>query len=169
MKFLNISDSSDAKKVSVYDIFSVMATDPSGNQTYARNGRTVISYLETIDKGNNLKFNLSTSFDKSIYRTLRINDKEHLIDLDYMKESIYKFSKAYINHELEFAEENSISYLEKFYKKREKLNTPDKPMLKIGGGSGFLATTIGLKIKEHDDYNFDDYFEKVRNITRGLL
>ena len=51
--------------------------------------------------------------------------------------------------------------------KREKLNTPDKPMLKIGGGSGFLATTIGLKIKEHDDYNFDDYFEKVRNITRG--
>ena len=62
---------------------------------------------------------------------------------------------------------NGISYLEKFYKKREKLNTPDKPMLKIGGGSGFLATTIGLKIKEHDDYNFDDYFEKVRSITKG--
>ena len=131
MKFLNISDSSDAKKVSVYDIFSVMATNPSGNQTYARNGRTVISYLETIDRGNNLKFNLSTNFDKNIYRTLRINDKEHLIDLDYMKESIYNFSKAYIDHELEFAEENSISYLEKFYKKREKLNTPDKPMLKL--------------------------------------
>ena len=167
MKFLNIFDSSDAKKVSVYDIFSVMATSPSGNKTYVRNRKTVISFLETIDVGNNLKFKLSTNFDKDIYRTLRINDKKHLIDLDYIKESIYKFSKAYINHELEFAEENSISYLEKFYKKREKLNTPDKPMLKIGGGSGFLATTIGLKIKEHDDYNFDDYFEKVRSITKG--
>lgn len=169
MKFLTISDSTDARKVSTYDIFSVMATMPSGNQAYARNGRTVISYLETIDRGNNLKFNLSTNFDKNIYRTLRINDKEHLIDLDYIKESIYKFSKAYINHELEFAEENSISYLEKFYKKREKLNTPDKPMLKIGGGSGFLATTIGLKVKECDDYNynFDSYFDKVRDLTRG--
>ena len=40
--------------------------------------------------------------------------------------------------------------MEKFYKSIESKNTVDAPLLKIGAGSGFLATTIGLKIKEYD-------------------
>ena len=167
MKFLMISDSTSAKKVSVYDVFSVMAETPFSNKKYSGDNGVVITYLETIDKGNNLKFNLSTNFNKQIYRTLGLNDKEYLIDLDYIKESIYKFSKKYISHELEFAEEYEISYLSEFYKKQEKHNTPDKPLLKIGGGSGFLATTIGLKIKEYDEYNGTDFFENVRKSAWG--
>lgn len=167
MKFLRISDSTSAKKVSVYDVFSVMAETPFSNKKYSRGKRVVITYLETIDKGNNLKFNLSTNFNKQIYRTLGLNDKEYLIDLDYIKKSIYKFSKEYISHELEFAEEYEISYLLKFYKKQEKHNTPDKPLLKIGGGSGFLATTIGLKIKGYDESNGTTFFENVRKSARG--
>lgn len=167
MKFLRVSDSTSAKKVSVYDVFSVMAKTPFSNKKYSRGKRVVITYLETIDKGNGLKFNLSTNFNKQIYRALGINDKKYLIDLDYIRESIYKFSKEYINHELEFAEEYDISYLSEFYKKQEKLNTPDKPLLKIGGGSGFLATTIGLKIREYDMYNGTYFFKKVKNITKG--
>lgn len=161
MKFLRISDSTAAKKISVHDVFSVMAKIPFTNEKYSRD-KVVITYLETINENINLKFNLSTNFDKKIYRTLGIDDKEQLIDLDYIKESIYKFSKEYIKHELEFAEEYDISYLSEFYKTQEKHNTPDKPLLKIGGGSGFLATTIGLKIKEYDDYNGTAFFENVR-------
>ena len=64
-KFLQVSDSTDAKQIGVYDIYSIMAAEFNGrksNIAYRRNKNSMeatISYFETIDAGNNLKFRIN--------------------------------------------------------------------------------------------------------------
>lgn len=167
MKFLQVSDSSTIKSPTVYDVATVMASFRYGhNEFYSRNKRThepTLSFLETIQKGNNLSFSLNNNYDSKVFSKLGLEDKKHLIELSNIKKSIYVFSKSLINYELEFAENYNISYLEKFYHNLEKQNTLDSPVLKIGAGSGFLSTTVGLKIKKYDERLFD----KIRDGTRG--
>ena len=167
MKFLQISDSSTVKSPTIYDVATVMASFKYGhNEFYKRNKRSrepTLSYLETVARGNILSFEINNNYDYDVFKKLGLDDKKNLIDIDNIKKSIFIFSKSLINHELEFAQDYDISYLSKFYSKLEKLNSVDSPLLKIGGGSGFLATTVGLKIKKYD-YNL---FEKIRKGTRG--
>ena len=44
----------------------------------------------------------------------------------------------------------------------DKINSLDSPVLKIGAGSGFLATTLALKIKDIDPMLFDEIRQKKR-------
>ena len=74
--------------------------------------------------------------------------------------------------------EQEIIALEKILSdyKNKNYNKENAPLLKLGGGSGFLATTIGLKIKDNNDFLYskiieykDAYefcFPKSRKITR---
>lgn len=39
----------------------------------------------------------------------------------------------------------------------------ENPVLKVGAGSGFLSTTVGLKIKKYDE----NLFDKIADGTRG--
>lgn len=39
-----------------------------------------------------------------------------------------------------------------FYETLNKKNTVDAPLLKIGAGSGLMATSIAMKLKEHDQH-----------------
>lgn len=162
MRFMIVADSSSIKNPSIYDVISVMANEYGKNQYYSRRGSIVRSFIETIDKNRKLKSSLTLNHDTNIINRLKLNDKEKLLDLNYIKRSIYNLSKDYINHELEFSDEYGISYLNKFYKKIEKMNTPETPLLKIGAGSGFLATTINLKVKNYDDAWGTDYYNAVR-------
>lgn len=166
MKFMQIADSNTTKFPHVYDVVSVMANDRGKNQFYKR-GTVVRSFLETIPPNKKLETTLTTNFNDKTYARLNLRGKNKFLDISYIKKSIYKFSKAYIDHELEFSKKYRINYLEKFYKSIKDKNTIDTPLLKIGAGSGFLATTIALKIKEYDEYEFEDYFERVRNTIRG--
>lgn len=167
MKFLQVSDSSTIKSPTIYDVATVMASFRHGhNEFYTRNKRTrepTLSFLETIARGNNLSFDMHNHYDYSVFKKLGLDDKKNLIDFNNIKKSAFIFSRALINKELEFAEDYDISYLSKFYSKLDKLNTMDNPLLKIGAGSGFLATTVGLKIKKYD-YAL---YEKIRDGTRG--
>ena len=45
----------------------------------------------------------------------------------------------------------------------QKMNSMENPLLKIGAGSGYLATTVNLKIKKYDPYLYD----KIADGTRG--
>lgn len=166
MKFMQIADSNTAKVPAVYDVVSVMANERGQNQLYKR-GTIVRSFLETIPPNKKLETTLTTNFNDETYAHLNLRGKNKFLDISHIKKSIYKFSKAYIDYELEFSKKYRINYLEKFYKSIKDKNTIDTPLLKIGAGSGFLATTIALKIKEYDEYEFEDYFERVRNATRG--
>lgn len=167
MKFLQVSDSSTIKVPTIYDVATVMASFKKGSsEFYSRNKRTheaTLSFLETIDKPNKLSFEIKNNYDYDVFKRLGLDNKKELIDISNIKKSIFAFSKSLINHELEFVEDYNIDYLYKFYSKLEKDNTMDTPVMRIGAGSGFLSTTIGLKIKEYDSFLFD----KVRDGTRG--
>ena len=167
MRFLQVSDSSTIKYPAVYDVISVMATDNGSKQFYKRNGNIVRSFLECIGSGNELKTTISTNYNEETYSKLNLGNKKELIDIEFIKKSIYDFSKAIIDYEIEFCEKYDITYLSKFYKKYEKDNTVESPLLKLGAGSGLLATTIGLKIKEYDELEFENFFEKVRQASNG--
>ena len=167
MKFLQVADSSTTKVPAVYDVISVMATENGSKQFYKRHGTTVRSFLECIRPNINLKTTITTNYNEKTYARLDLDDKERLIDIDFIKKSIYDLSSAFIDYELEFSEKYGIDYLNKFYRNIQKDNNPESPLLKVGAGSGFLATTIGLKIKEYDDEEFENYFEKVRQAARG--
>ncbi len=165
MKFIQVSDSSVTNVPAVYDVISVMATESGSKQFYKRHGNTVRSFLECIRPNINLKTTITTNYNEKTYARLGLDDKDRLIDIDFIKKSIYDLSSAFIDYELEFSEKYGIDYLNKFYKNIQKDNTPESPLLKVGAGSGFLATTIGLKIKQYDEEEFENYFEKVRQAT----
>ena len=167
MKFMQVADSSTTKVPAVYDVISVMATDNYSKQFYKRHGTTVRSYLECIRPNLKLKTTIATNYNENTYKRLGLGDKDKLIDIDFIKKAIYDLSNAFIDYEIEFSEKYGITYLEKFYNNLKSENTIDSPLLKVGAGSGFLATTIGLKIKEYDENEFENYFEKVRQAANG--
>ena len=169
MKFLQVSDTNDAKQIGIYDIYSIMAAEFHGrksNVAYRRNKsskQATISYFETVDAGNNLEFTINNLYSPQVHSELRLGDKVDLIDIKNIKKSIYALSKDYIDNELEFSDEYGMDSLNKFYKQISKLNNPDSPLLKVGAGSGFLATTMALKIKEYDS----GLYETIRKQKRG--
>ena len=171
MKFLQVSDTDTIKSPTVYDVATVMAGFRHGsNEFYTRNKRSrepTLSFLETIARGNNLSFEINNNYDYDIFKKLGLEDKKHLIDLENIKKSMFVFSRSLINYELEFAEDYDINYLYKFYSTLEKYNSMETPLLKIGAGSGFLSTTVGLKIKKYDEEYGEELFDKIRNGTRG--
>jgi CRISPR-associated protein Csm5 len=92
-----------------------------------------------------------------------LENKRELVDPETIRESLYTFSRDYIEHELDFASRYGVDFLERIYRKLEKRNSPENPLMRIGQGSGFLATTIGLRFKE-DDYRT---YESIRKVSRG--
>lgn len=183
MKFLQVSDTNDAKQIGIYDIYSIMAAEYGGRKTnvpYRRNknsNQPTISYFETVDAGNNLEFTINNLYNNKVHSELKLGDKVNLIDLDNVKKSIYNLSKDYIDNELEFSDEYGMDNLNKFYKRISKLNQSDSPLLKVGAGSGFLATTMALKIREYDyglyqtirkqKKGYEYSFPKSRKVTIG--
>ena len=166
MKFLQVTDSSTIKSPYIYDILTVMAAFRKGHHEYYsrnRNTRTpTLSFLETIPAGSKLTFDIINGYSKLVHKR-NFENKKDLIDIDNIKKSIFIFSKSLINNELEFADDYGIDTLYRFYNKIEKLNSIDNPLLKVGAGSGYLATTVNLKIKKYDSY----LYNKIADGTRG--
>lgn len=158
MRFMQISDSDSVKNPFIYDVFSIKPKKGGGHE------QVIKTYLETIySTKKTLSSSITNTYDEKKYEKLNIEDKAYMIDMDFIKESIYNFSSDYIDYELEFCKKHKFNNLAKFYKKCKKDNSKNKPLLKIGHGSGFLATTISLKIKQ---YGFD-YFNIVKKNTKG--
>lgn len=166
MKFLQVTDSSSIKSPYIYDILTVMAAFRKGHhEYYSRNKNTrapTLSFIETIPIGSKLSFDIINGYSKLVHRK-DFEKKTDLIDIDNVKKSIFIFSRSLINNELEFADDYGIDSLYKFYSKIEKMNSMENPLLKIGAGSGYLATTVNLKIKKYDPYLYD----KIADGTRG--
>ena len=161
MRFVQISDFIPVKYLCVYNIQSLEA---EGNKWkwYQRNGRVVQTYLETIMAGERLEGDIHFTYNKQMHKSLGLKGKEDIIDIMEIKRLIHSFSNANINHEIAFSQRYEIDFLLEFYKKLKKINTEDSPVIKLGQGSGYLATTIGLELK-----NNPDVFEEVRKSLRG--
>lgn len=155
-RFMQIADTTTTNLPRIEQVLAVMATDDRRkNQFYSRHGKVVKSYLETIGANKNFKSSLTTTFDSNIYRKLKLEDKSEILDLNYLKDVLFKFSQDLIYYEMDFADKYDIDYLSKFYETLNKKNTVDAPLLKIGAGSGLMATSIAMKLKEYDPTSFD--------------
>lgn len=164
MKFIRVSDSNTIKRPSVHDVVTVMASFREGHyEFYSRNNREkyTISFLETIPVDTKLSFNIINGYSDLIHKK-SFENKKHLIDIDYIKKSIFIFSRSLINNELEFADKYNMDCLYDFYSEIKELNTLESPLLKIGAGSGYLATTVNLKIKKYNP----DLFEEIADGTQ---
>jgi len=161
MRFVQISDFIPVKDLCVYNIQSLEA---EGNKWkwYKRNGRVVQTYLETIMAGERLEGDINFTYNKQMHKSLGLKYKSDIIDIIEIKRLIHSFSNAIINHEIAFSERYEIDFLLEFYKKLKNINTEDSPVIKLGQGSGYLATTIGLELKKNPDV-----FEEVRKSLRG--
>lgn len=159
MKFFQVSDTTTTNLPAVYDSVTVKATPNYGFNYHQRNSNTVKTFLETIDKNRTLKFNINMNANDKILSKLDLMDKKDIISKDNIKESLYEFNKDLIEYELDFAKEYNVSFLGKFYTNLKKENSLSKPLLHIGSGSGFMNTTIGLKIKKEDPLTFEKLSE----------
>jgi len=179
-KFFQVFDSTSIRLSDIHAIVSVMGKKDSydGFEYYKRNQRVVESFFETIPNKKVLKSKISINYNSDIYenpnlknKKLNLKDKEKLLDINNIKNCIYNFSKDLIEYELEFLDKYSYSNndlkdvntkLIKYYEKFDEINSPETPIIKLGSGSGFMAMTIGIKIKKLDA----ELFERVRKALR---
>lgn len=162
MRFIQVSDTNRIKTPVIYDVISIQATTDNTYNTYKRNNNTVRSFIETIDKSS-LKFNMKIDNNQDILKYIKLSDKSDILSVDNIKETIYNFSQDLIRYELDFIDKYNIDILRDFYEDLNKINSPDKPLMRIGAGSGLMATTIDMKIKE----NNPKVFENIRQASQG--
>ncbi|AMK15252.1 type III-A CRISPR-associated RAMP protein Csm5 [Methanobrevibacter olleyae] len=170
MRFLQISDSSVIKTPTIHEVLSIMAKNrggmPDGVESYSRNGSVVKSYIETIDRNKIVNSEFTLNYDEDILRRNEIGDKSFILDIDYIKKAIYSFSRDLIDYELDYAEKYKVSYLTKFYNSITKFNKEISPVLRIGAGSGLMATSIAMKVKKYDDLEGTQIFDSIRETFR---
>jgi CRISPR type III-A-associated RAMP protein Csm5 len=161
-KFFQISDSTYLKLGEIHEVITLKAKKdpyPSFEQHKLR-GNPVSSFLEVIPNKKLIKSKISTNYNEKNYKSLKLSEKSKMIDMDNIKKAIHKFSRDFIDNEMGFFEKYGQSKLDdhllKFYEKLDKINKEDNPVIKIGFGSGFLSTTIGLRIKKYDQRLYDD-------------
>ena len=156
MRFLQISDTNTSNRPYIYDIQTLKA---NRDGTFKKQFKL---YYETI-VSKKLNSTITTTYDENIYEELNLEDKSYLIDLDFIKESIYEFSKEFIEYEVEFSEDYGIGKSVNFYKALNKKNSKNSPVLRLGATKGLFSTTINLKIKQYD-FN---YFNNVKRKIKG--
>lgn len=151
MRFLEVTDTNTFKNPALHKIRVLTVSGRSYSY------KKFPLYLEFMPP-RELEFEMNFTYN-DVYD---LGDKSKLADPETIKESLYTFSRDYIEHELDFATKYDIDFLERIYRKLEKMNSPESPLMRIGQGSGFLATTIGLRFKE-EDYRT---YESIRKLTK---
>lgn len=156
LRFMQIGDTNTINNPNIDLIFTVMAIPNERNNKkfeYYDEGK---SFLETIPKNKVFNTNINFTFDSKIYRRLGINDKEYLLDINYLKNVLYEFSCDLIEYELEFANNYDVDFLYNFYDNLYAKNSKNEPLIRVGAGSGLMSTTILMKIKNYDKYKFNE-------------
>lgn len=161
MKYLQITDTNTVKIPFVYDIETIQATSNFNYNYHKKNRSIVYSYYETIGPKFELHSKFITHTDERILSKQNLTSKKELLDIEYIKEALYNFTQDYIEYEIEFTKNYNMDFLTKFYKELSKVNSIDKPLIKIGAGSGLMQTTVNMKIKKEDPI----LFEKIRQMN----
>ena len=157
MRFLQVSDSTTAVRPYIYDV-QTLKVDRNG--TFKNQMKL---FFETI-VSKRLSASITTSYDSDIYNQLKLDDKEYLLELDYIKESLYNFANDYIDFEIDFSKKYDIENSKKFYKALKKKNSLDTPLIRLGSTTGLLSSGIIFKVKLHDSI---DYFKEIKKKIRG--
>ncbi len=161
MRFVQISDFIPVQNLHVYSVQSLEA-EGSSWIWYRRNGRVVQSYLETISAGERLEGEIHLTYKEKMYKSLGLEGKSDILDLNELKRLVNRFSANIIDHEIAFSQRYKIDFLLSFHENLKRMNKEDSPVIKLGQGAGYLATTIGLELKRNPAV-----FEEVRKSLRG--
>ena len=142
LRFLHVKDSTVIDRPLLYKVFKRKPKKKGGFE------KGIPLYLESIYLNNTaLSSSLITAYHDKTFETIGFDEeKTDMLKLKNIKSAIYNFTNDLIAHEVEFCKYNKLYELKKFYEALD--NDENAPLLKIGYGSGFLATTICLKIKD---------------------
>ncbi|HOI41257.1 MAG TPA: type III-A CRISPR-associated RAMP protein Csm5 [Methanobacterium sp.] len=166
MRFLQVTDTSPVRRMSIHSVNSVKVHS-TGWGWYKHSEDIGTTYMETIDVGNELEFDMNFNQKESVIKKLNLEYKQEYLSPESVLDCIYRFSDDLIENEIEFAKNYRVKFLEDFYEDLSEINTPEGPVINVGQGTGFLAKTIGLKIRKYDKENYTQIYDKVRESTRG--
>jgi CRISPR type III-A-associated RAMP protein Csm5 len=152
MRFLQVTDTSTVKIPYLHEM-KVLNVKVLNDGRRSVGYKSFPLYIECIPKVE-LEFEIKFTYNR-IYDDLGLGDLKKLLDPEKIKEFLHRFSKDYIEHEIEFASKYNIGTLKEFYEELQEKNSSESPLIRIGYGSGFLATTIALRFKEEDPSTYD--------------
>lgn len=156
MRFLQITDSSTVNFPSVYAILTKKATERYDMVNHKKNRNIVFNFLETIPAGKTLNFDIIVNYNHDVHRQINLREKKTYFDIDTLKETIYNFSKDYIEYEQDFAYNYGFKEFQNFYNDLDSKNTKKEPLMLIGSGTGFMSKTIGMKAKKLNPSKFEE-------------
>jgi len=166
MRFLEVTDTTTCK---IPELYSLRVLTVSGNSYSYKSFPIYMEFITPKKKlpkrklpKRKLEFEMNFTYN-GMYDRIGLGNKRRLVNPETIKESLYTFSRDYIEHEKDFASKYGVRFLKKIYGKLEEKNSPDAPLMRIGHGSGFLATTIGLRFKEDDPMTY----KSIRKFKRG--
>jgi CRISPR-associated protein Csm5 len=162
LKFLQISDTAPLANLKIYSVKSLEVTETRTFGWYGRGKAPLELFQECMDVGAKCSGEFHLTYDSERHRSLNLQDRAQFLEESRLLEAIHTFSQDLIQYELGFAAKYHIPFLTRFYEQLARENSPKTPLLKLGGGAGFLATTVALKLKQDPAL-----FEKVRQIKRG--
>lgn len=179
-RFLRISDTNTTTSVkNNIEHTYIFKADYNGQMKYhTMHNNIVTEYIETINKGTKLTFNINNEVDDKILEKLELKNKKKYIDLENIRENLYNFADEQINAELEYIDTYSntndrkireqINKFKEFYTKLAQENIKEQPLIRIGFSGGFLNKTIALKIKENP-HDYDLFINNLKSDKKSRL
>lgn len=169
MRFIQITDTYTEKIIPIiYDIQLIQVKNIQSQKIKSnskdeclKHDNNMTTYYEAIAPKYKLNCDITIKKDKEILNQLNLKEKGKILDIDYIKDVLYKFSMDYIEYEQNFIDTYNIDFLKDYYKQLAKENTPDSPLIRVGLGSGFMQTTINMKTKNEDPM----LYKKVQKIA----
>jgi CRISPR-associated protein Csm5 len=160
MKFIRISDSSGIP-IGGLTVQGLCLIETSGPTSHRKTGR--VTYVEAIKPGTTACGKITV--DKTIMMweyggyAVKFPALNTILNLNVVASYANKFASDLIDYEEKFAATYGLNGLKQFYAhlKREVLRdlSDGQFLLRVGWGSGYLATTIGL-ILQRDSALFRD-------------
>ena len=158
MRFLQVTDST------LYDgnphLYKVIRLySPHKKAKYLKQMKIWNSFFETIPECDSLKTSIITNFDEEFFSDLNFNDNIiKLLDIKNIAHSLSLFSDFILDTEIKFfSKYEGRERIVKHYKKLCTYNYYNKPLILLGGGTGFHTKTMYLKILDYDEKNGTDY------------
>ncbi len=153
MKFLRISDSESVSSINL-EIPEVSVIETSSPTTYRKAEHRM--YAEVMKQG--LTVSGRATIDKTLSQEAYLKYTDDFpgfnvpTNLDIIKSYANRFATDLVDQEIKFATSYGIDPLNQFYisLKENILQKLDEKQffLKVGWGSGYLATTIGMLLRE---------------------
>lgn len=119
-------------------------------------GRFTRTLAEALETGTAFSFRLALASVEEVgwaLEKLGLAQKARDLSLARLLEACYRRSAAILESDKEYFRSNPVIMRE--IERLKTANTPQSPLLRLGGGQGFLSTTIDLHVRRRDPRLYD--------------